>query len=154
MDKRKELCVQLRKLDPGSESTSGESQTYPQRISSFFARRRNWIAKSKPDPEPQNSQLRWSDVTMISAFFVVMEGFAFDVSDLSDDIEYLALTSRGCIDFAKAGLIIPNILENRNIADRSKADSLGKVLVCVQALWMVVNCVARKASGLPTTLVS
>jgi len=91
---------------------------------------------------------------MISAFFVVMEGFAFDVSDLSDDIEYLALTSRGCIDFAKAGLIIPNILENRNIADRSKADSLGKVLVCVQALWMVVNCVARKASGLPTTLVS
>jgi hypothetical protein len=82
---------------------------------------------------------------------MVMEGFAFNVSNLSDDIEYLAHTSPGFMGFAKAGLITPNILENRNIADRSKAYSLGKVLVCVQALWMVVHCVARKA---PTTLVS
>ncbi|KAF8247310.1 hypothetical protein K440DRAFT_506107, partial [Wilcoxina mikolae CBS 423.85] len=34
-----------------------------------------------------------------------------------------------------------------------KEDSLGRLLVCVQALWMVVNRIARKASGNPTTLI-
>jgi len=57
------------------------------------------------------------------------------------------------MEFAKAELITPDILNDKDIADRSKADSLGKLLVCVQALWMVVNCIARKASGRPTTLI-
>ena len=57
------------------------------------------------------------------------------------------------MEFARAELITPDILNHKDIADRSKADSLGKLLVCVQALWMVVNCIARKASGRPTTLI-
>ncbi|KAF8247016.1 hypothetical protein K440DRAFT_552218 [Wilcoxina mikolae CBS 423.85] len=81
--------------------------------------------------------------------------FAMDISNMSDDIdyEYLALTPKGFMEFARAKLITPDILDGKDIADRSKADSLGKLLVCIQALWMVVNCIARKANGLPTTLV-
>jgi hypothetical protein len=89
---------------------------------------------------------------MVSAFYIVMGGFAFDVRDLSDH-KYIALTPQGFMAFARAGLITPDILKDDDITDRSKANQLGKLLVCVQALWMVVNCVARKASGRPTTLI-
>jgi hypothetical protein len=96
---------------------------------------------------------RWRDINMVSAFYIVMGGFAYEVDDLSDHYRYIALTPHGFMEFAKAGLITPECLNNDDIADRSKADSLGKLLVCMQALWLVINCIARKASGKPTTLV-
>jgi len=57
------------------------------------------------------------------------------------------------MEFVHAEIIIPYIVKDDNIADRSKEDSLGKLLVFVQALWMVVNCIARKLSEKPTTLI-
>jgi hypothetical protein len=95
---------------------------------------------------------RWRNISMVSAFYIVMGGFAFDVHDLPDH-KYIALTPHGFMAFARAGLITPDILKDDDITDRSKANQLGKLLVCVQALWMVVNCIARKASGRPTTLI-
>jgi len=152
--------------------------TYLQRIMSMLVRMKNWITTpeqkpqhvavgrsrsrsswpdlEKPETDQSHSEgmMQWSDrVTMVSAFFIVMGGFAYDVSDLSDNIKYLALTPEGFMEFAKAGLIKPNILNDNDITDRSKADSLAKLLVCIQAFWMVINCIARRASGLPSTLV-
>ena len=87
---------------------------------------------------------------MVSAFYIVMGGFIYDVSEIfpHDDYGSFALTPKGFLEYAKAGWIKPEIIaSNASIADRSKADSLAKLLVCVQAVWMVVNCIARKASG-------
>jgi len=81
-----------------------------------------------------------------------MEGFAYDVSDISDN-PYIALTPKGFMEFVHAEIVIPDIVKDDDIADRSKEDSLGKLLVCIQALWMVVNCIARKLSEKPTTLI-
>jgi hypothetical protein len=50
-------------------------------------------------------------------------------------------------------MIHPGILDTQSITERSKADALAKFLICVQALWMAINVVARKASGLPSTLI-
>lgn len=47
----------------------------------------------------------------------------------------------------------PGLLDEKAIADRSKADSLAKLLVCAQAFWMVINVIARKANRLPNTLI-
>ncbi|KAF8252081.1 hypothetical protein K440DRAFT_595092, partial [Wilcoxina mikolae CBS 423.85] len=96
---------------------------------------------------------RWCKISLVSAFYIVMGGFAYDVKDLSSHPKYITLTPKGFMLFAYAGLITPDILKDNDIKDRSKADSLGKLLVCVQALWMVINCIARKASGRPTTLI-
>jgi hypothetical protein len=65
----------------------------------------------------------------------------------------LALTPKGFLELAKEGVLHPGLLDDKAIADRSKADSLAKFLVCVQAFWMVINVIARKASGLPSTLI-
>ncbi|KAI5808466.1 hypothetical protein DFH27DRAFT_459108, partial [Peziza echinospora] len=36
--------------------------------------------------------------------------------------------------------------------DRSKTDWLAKAMVCLQASWIIIQCVVRKAEGLPVTL--
>jgi hypothetical protein len=101
----------------------------------------------------------WSDITMTSAFFIVMGGFAYrrgKVFQIPDDelkFPYLMLTPQGFLALAKEKVITPGILDHKSIADRSKADSLAKFMVCVQAFWMVLNVIARKASGLPSTLI-
>ncbi|KAF8453267.1 hypothetical protein BDZ91DRAFT_668735, partial [Kalaharituber pfeilii] len=52
------------------------------------------------------------------------------------------------------GAIAPNsgVFNQEPIKDKSKADSLAKLLVCGQAGWMVIQCIARKSTGLPVTL--
>ncbi|KAI5816767.1 hypothetical protein BZA77DRAFT_263763 [Pyronema omphalodes] len=99
----------------------------------------------------------WSNVSMVSAFFVVMGGFAYQKSDIGlhrdGDYPHAILTPLGFLHLATHGYLDPSILNDNSISDRSKADWLGKLLVCAQALWMVVNCIARKAAGLPNTLI-
>lgn len=40
----------------------------------------------------------------------------------------------------------------QHIEDRSKANGIQKSLILVQVSWMLVSCIARKAYGLPLTL--
>jgi len=60
------------------------------------------------------------------------------------------LTPRGAILLDKYGAL-PR-LTTAQINDKSKANWLAKCLVCIQATWMLVQCVARKIAGLPVTL--
>ena len=60
------------------------------------------------------------------------------------------LTSLGAISLAQLGLL-PK-MRREEIQDKSKADSLAKSLVCLQASWMILQCIARKAQSLPVTL--
>jgi hypothetical protein len=130
------LCEELKKLDPGHQ----EEPTPPM-----------FDNPEKSKRSDAGGARKWSDITMVSAFFVVMGGYAYDVPHLSDDHQYIALTPRGFLELARANLILPSILNNE-IAHRSKAGSLGKLLFGIQALWAVVNFLARKASGKTTTL--
>jgi len=60
------------------------------------------------------------------------------------------VTSSGALLLQKAGLL-PR-MDIARIKDKSKSDLLTKVLVCFQASWMVVQCIARKSTGLPISL--
>lgn len=46
----------------------------------------------------------------------------------------------------------PPIIPRSLIEDRSKADTIQKGLVLLQVSWMAMQCIARKAYGLPLTL--
>ena len=60
------------------------------------------------------------------------------------------LTPDGTVLLASLGLLPSMPVED--IKDKSKADSLTKMLVCTQACWMLVQALARKLKGLPVTL--
>ena len=38
-----------------------------------------------------------------------------------------------------------------SILDKSKADNIAKTLTCIQAFWIIIQSIARVASGLPLT---
>ncbi|KAF8533640.1 hypothetical protein BDD12DRAFT_898343 [Trichophaea hybrida] len=96
-----------------------------------------------PEHLTRGTVRRWSDVTMVSAFFIVMGGFAFDVPH-HPVISYVALTPEGFLNFARGQFITPNILNNKEIADRNKADASGLPTTPVE-LNVVVHVVVAVA---------
>lgn len=48
--------------------------------------------------------------------------------------------------------IVPDV-PKEDIEDKSKADSLGKSLVLLQAIWMLTQVVGRLIAKLPVTLI-
>ncbi|KAF2466062.1 uncharacterized protein BDR25DRAFT_377739 [Lindgomyces ingoldianus] len=95
--------------------------------------------------------------TMTHGFYATMGGFAIDLEDtdseyasLFGDAKRLTLTAKGVALLAQVGHL-PD-LSMDDIKDKNKTDSLAKFLVCVQAGWMVVQVISRRAFDLPTTL--
>jgi hypothetical protein len=103
------------------------------------------------DDVESNQKMRW---TLEHGFFAVMGGFQISVAPeyewVLEDPERM-LTPQGVKFFGKHGLL-PDI-RGSQLKGRGKADQLAKALVCVQAIWMVIQTISRKASGLPVTLI-
>ena len=86
--------------------------------------------------------------TMTHSFYAIMGGFAFDTSDaqpnfLPNHRSRLCISINGLNYIAEtAPDLMPDIAE-KHIKDKSKADSLAKFFVCLQALCFCVQCVTR-----------
>lgn len=83
---------------------------------------------------------------MVQAHFINMGGL------VAEDTEGNRLIVRGgavvhmhaaeLADFAK------HLPLDEDIMDRSKSDSLTTILACLQSIWLVIQCIARKAHNL------
>ena len=84
-------------------------------------------------------------------FFVIMGGFITrDIKHISDGFEYATITSKGVLELAREGKFLD--VSPEVIQDRSKANVIGKGLVCVQVIWFTVQCIARAAARYPLVL--
>ena len=86
-------------------------------------------------------------------FLVVMGGMGITLVEEQDQwilADGNTVTPYGALTLAKAGAL-PDFGREK-VSARSKADNVGKMLVCLQALWMVTQTIARKVAGLPITL--
>ena len=86
-------------------------------------------------------------------FFAVMGGIATDdVAKLKDDEHRrYVLTPDAILVFARRGTFFDIPMET--ILDKSKADRIGKLLVCMQVIWFFIQCVARAVAFYPLTLI-
>ena len=89
---------------------------------------------------------RW---TATHGFYAVMGGFAVDTSSFWKK-EQTTFTPAGIVKLAELGLL--PAMSEKDIQDKSKANSFAKVLVCWQAGWFLIQFAARLAKGLPVTL--
>ena len=62
----------------------------------------------------------------------------------------LRLSVNGVLQLARMGHFLP--IPRSKINDKSKADTLQKVLVMTQVTWMATQCIVRFAYGLPISL--
>jgi hypothetical protein len=121
----------------------------------------SWRTKPAPDleviAEGQIQMPRKHAWTMIHSYFAVMGGFAFDSEVIKDELlpdgrKRVALTSLGVL---RLGAAIPHLLPDLSVSqikDKSKANSLTKTVICLQASWFVAQCIARMASRLSISL--
>ncbi|KAI5814468.1 hypothetical protein BZA77DRAFT_356730 [Pyronema omphalodes] len=83
------------------------------------------------------------------SFFIVMGG----VTIPQDKKNQSTLTPEGFEYLLDLGILESDCVDTATILDKGKADFLAKFLVCVQAAWMVLQCVLRKINSLPVTLI-
>ena len=95
----------------------------------------------KPLNEPFN--LRYG-------FFAVMGGLRVPSPGLEDNSSLIPLTTGAVKALAYTSRFLH--VDDKEVQDRSKADGLAKLLICVQVTWLSVECIARKASNLPLTI--
>lgn len=95
------------------------------------------------------------DFGMDGAFFIIMGGYTFSPQITYPTTDPLTLSLNGLLFLLEAEVITAGDLARLkgDVADKGKADTLAKCLVCAQALWMIVNCFCRKVDGLPVTLI-
>ena len=62
------------------------------------------------------------------------------------------LTPQGVLNLADLGEVAVAKTTKASIMDRSKADGIGKLLICFQAAWMIIQCIGRLANQLPLTM--
>ncbi|KIW97414.1 uncharacterized protein Z519_02807 [Cladophialophora bantiana CBS 173.52] len=113
-----------------------------------------YLPSSQKD-QPQTSQTcvvteNQADFDITYGFYAVMGGFRVDVTDISEDMLSIALFPSMIRILARHGTFLR--IDSTTIKDKSKADVLAKSLVSLQGLWMLVQCIARKASGYPLTI--
>ena len=115
----------------------------------------NRVIQKTRDSEYQKLSNKW---TMTHSFYALMGGFVFDIKETrearyflpADCPRRLTLTARGLALLIRCGLV-PDIPEP-DIQDKSKANSLAKALVIIQAFWMMLQVLGRLAAALPVTL--
>ncbi len=87
--------------------------------------------------------------TLRQAFFVVAGGLAVETKSFHEE-PYLTVTPAGAVELARLGLLNP--VPEDVIYEKTKADPIRKLVVCVQAGWFIVQCIARVAHDLPLSL--
>jgi len=79
------------------------------------------------------------------AFYAVMGGFAYGINGTAiRTMKLLGIVKPEVIDHIRTFSI-------NDISDKSKADGIAKLLACVQAGWVLLQCLAREIQGLPIT---
>ncbi|ORY17079.1 hypothetical protein BCR34DRAFT_60443 [Clohesyomyces aquaticus] len=110
-----------------------------------FWRRRSTRGSKGSDPDKSQPSHKW---TTEQAFFALSGGFAIPTP--YHHRRQLTLTLCGLQLFARLGLLPATA--PASVSDKSKADTVAKILVCIQAGWFFVQCIARVAQKLPLTL--
>ena len=109
--------------------------------------KRKKVSQNDDETKPQAHKYRW---THVHSFYTLMGGFAFDTSKanpnfLPNNRSHLTLRPRGLKYIAEhAPFLIPDLSKDK-IQDKSKADGLAKLFVCLQALWFCLQCIVRMA---------
>ena len=104
----------------------------------------------------------WAETTLVQAFYIIMGGYAFDVSRdpkpriWPRDVDRLTpnvMAVMNCLLSKDKDLrtLLP-FLSEAEIWDKSKANGLAKAIVCIQAAWFCTQCVARLGQGKPISL--
>ncbi|KAL2209532.1 hypothetical protein CC79DRAFT_1396411 [Sarocladium strictum] len=103
---------------------------------------------------PDQHQLVWTET---HCWYAIIGGFVIKdyngtVFPLPNGLKQMTLQHKGLEYFLQTHPQVFPHLSEAAIRDKSKANSIAKTLVCLQALWFCANLVGRVIKGLPVTV--
>jgi hypothetical protein len=118
-----------------------------------------WIwTRSLADPEDgpeENDAGRISKRhlwTMTHSHYVLMGGFAFDNKSLPHSSRRFFLCPKGVQFLGELDVNLIPDLSKQDIEDKSKSSNMGKLIVCVEALWFCTQCLNRFTRGMAISI--
>ena len=104
----------------------------------------------------------WTKIDLVHGFYITMGGYALDISVdpqprvWPEKVDRLTLSPKSvlaCLSSQDNELreLLP-FLSKDEIWDKSKANSLAKAIVCIQAVWFCAQVVGRLVQGMPISL--
>lgn len=88
---------------------------------------------------------------MAGAYLVRMGGVAVCPPSWFPNI-YATVSEEKFVELMENSPEIISKVDKTFAKNKGKTDALGKAIVCAQGMWMIIQCITRKASGLPVTL--
>ncbi|KAL9032106.1 MAG: hypothetical protein Q9180_006697 [Flavoplaca navasiana] len=137
----------LNELERGPTATEEATRTLLGQSPTSSEGKKRKTKKKKHSTQTAKAQPSYS---LRQAFFIVAGGLAVEVEESWGEKSAMTITPAGAVELAKLGLLEP--APTSVIEDKSKADPITKCLVCIQAGWFVVQCIARVSQGLPLSL--
>ena len=115
------------------------------------------VCKQCTDSQGSNlngSRIGYGPWYLEHGFYIEMGGYEL-VAEPGKEIDLPSgfkgrVTPMGAIALAQEGLL--PYMPRAWINDMSKSDLITKILVCIQASWMIIQCIARVTHSLPLTL--
>lgn len=94
---------------------------------------------------------------MTLAFYIVMGDFAMkieraDRSGMTKTDDTVHLAKDKVLELIESKVTSPMELDQESIKDRSKADLFSKFVLCLQASWIILQCIGRGVNSIPLTL--
>ena len=99
---------------------------------------------------PQTGTILPPNLSLAYGFYAEMGGIVVNVKDIHHTFAQLTLTHDGVLVLARHGQFMR--IPNETIEDKSKSNLLGKILVTIQAVWMIIQCAARARHDLSLTI--
>ncbi|KAI0041635.1 hypothetical protein FA95DRAFT_673885 [Auriscalpium vulgare] len=156
-DDRPRCCKRCLDEEEATDGVANRCKEYvPQQISILLRTKTQIPWRSSAVPVEDNgltfSEIELDEVSRLSAewtirhgFFIIMGGYHFyEGGKPVHPLDWWTV-----VDLVKAGnLILP---AEEDIQALGQADALSKGLAVLQTMWFVVQCIARRAAGLPIT---
>ncbi|THX49705.1 hypothetical protein D6D08_09929, partial [Aureobasidium pullulans] len=112
--------------------------------------------ESASDAEDVRDSSKRHGWTLTHGFYATMGGFAIQTEQLKlgypPNVQTLVIEEPGLLHILEhVPEILPDLPES-DILDKSKANLLAKSIVCLQAFWFCIQCVARLSQGASISL--
>jgi hypothetical protein len=140
-----------------------------------WAKNPDWPWRKKPDTSSQEQEIEkkgdFVPLDIGAAFFVLMGGFRVENNRPEDYKEKTKirspkklamggqdvydrpiLTAHGFVEYIKANYITPETFNQADVLDKGKGSNIAKIFAGLQALWLILQSLARWADNLPLTL--
>ncbi|KAI5845890.1 hypothetical protein DFP73DRAFT_405531 [Morchella snyderi] len=162
---------QAQKLQAEWKKYTGPKSKSADKVTASKSQQHDFNSQDVGHTEPDPNAEKCFKLHIGTAFFVLMGGFRVDVDNWEEEegerrkeprkpkplggeevYHRPILTPHGFVEYIKTGRITSETFNQRDVLDKGKGSHIAKIFAAIQAVWLILQSLARWAAGLPLTI--